>query len=61
MIHLTDWAQTGVTSFDRQFDFHDVIYHIQPLTLTIDGVKSFLQLMENVDKHFSPNKSYGKF
>ena len=26
--HLTDWAQTCVMSFSRQFDFHDVIYHI---------------------------------
>ena len=25
--HCTDWARTGVTSFGRQFDFHDVIYH----------------------------------
>ena len=34
------------------------------VTLTIDGVTSFLQLMDvqNVSKntHFSPNKSYGK-
>ena len=25
--HCTDWARTIVTSFSRQFDFHDVIYH----------------------------------
>ena len=25
--HCTDWAQTNVTSFSRQFNFHDVIYH----------------------------------
>ena len=25
--HCTDWARTNVTSFSRQFDFHDVIYH----------------------------------
>ena len=25
--HCTDWARTNVTSFCRQFDFHDVIYH----------------------------------
>ena len=27
--HGTHWARTGVTSFSRQFDFHDVIYHIR--------------------------------
>ena len=26
----TDRAQTGLTSFGHQFDFHDVIYLIQP-------------------------------
>ena len=26
--HCTDWARTGVKSFGRQFDLHDVIYHI---------------------------------
>ena len=26
--HCTDWARTGVTSFGRQFEFYDVIYHI---------------------------------
>ena len=31
--HCTDWAWTGVTSFGRQFDFHDVIYHIQPCNI----------------------------
>ena len=25
--HCTDWARTDRTSFGRQFDFHDVIYH----------------------------------
>ena len=25
--HCTDWFRTGVTSFGRQFEFHDVIYH----------------------------------
>ena len=32
-----------MTSFGRQFDFHDVIYPIHIVTLTIDGV-TFLQL-----------------
>ena len=27
--HCTDWAGFVVTSFNRQFDFHGVIYHIQ--------------------------------
>ena len=27
--HCTDWALIGVTSFGRQFKFHDVIYHIR--------------------------------
>ena len=31
-----------MTSFGRQFDFNGVNYHIQ----TIDGVTSFLQLMD---------------
>ena len=26
----TDWARAGMMSFGRQFDFHDVIYYIQP-------------------------------
>ena len=26
--HCTYWARTGDTSFDRQLDFHVVIYHI---------------------------------
>ena len=60
-----DWAQTGVMSFSLQFDFKDVIYHIRPCKLTIDGVTSFLQLLDvqNVRKNmrFSPNKSYRKF
>ena len=25
--HCSDWVQTNVTSFSRQYDFHDVIYH----------------------------------
>ena len=48
-----------MSSFGRQFDFHDIIYHVQPC------VMPFLQLMDvqNVCKnmHFSQNKSYGKF
>ena len=35
--HCTDWARKRVTSFGRQFDFHDVIYH-KRYWLTIDGV-----------------------
>ena len=65
---FTDWVQTGVTSFGRQFDFNDLIYHIQTVSLamlTIDGGTLFLQLIDeqNVRKNmrFSPNKSYGKF
>ena len=34
-----------MTSFGRQFDFHDVITYIL-VTLIIDGVTSFLQLMD---------------
>ena len=33
-------------SFGCQFDFHDVIYHISLVTLTIDGVTPVLQLMD---------------
>ena len=28
--HCTDWAQTDLMSFGCQFDFHDVICHVQP-------------------------------
>ena len=53
-----------MTSFCRQFEFHDVIYQIQHyVTLTIDSVTSFLKLLEiqNVSKNtcFSLNKSCG--
>ena len=58
--HCTDRALTGVTPFGSPVDFHDVIYHI-PQTLTIDGVASFLQLLDvqNVRKYmrFSLNNS----
>ena len=55
-----------MTAFRRQFDFHDVIYHIlHYYVLTIDSVMSFLQLLDvqNVltDTRFSLNKSCGKF
>ena len=58
-----DLARTGVKSFGRQFDFHDVIYHI--VMLAIDGITSFLQLLDaqNVCNNscFSLNKNCGKF
>ena len=44
--HCTDWARTGVTSFVRQFYFHGVIFVYGIETLTIDGVTSFLQLLD---------------
>ena len=54
-----------MTSFGRQFEFHDVIYHIPHSNAEVDGVTSFLQLLDfqNVCKntHFSLNKSCGKF
>ena len=28
--HCSELARSSVTSFDRQFEFHDVIYHIEP-------------------------------
>ena len=67
--HCMDWAWTGVTSFGRQFYFHDVIYHIRHCNVgtffVIDGVPWFSQLLDvqNVRKNtcFSPNKSCGKF
>ena len=34
-----------MTSFGLQFDFNDVTCHIVHLTLTLDGVTSFLQLL----------------
>ena len=58
--HCTDWARTGVTSFGRQFDFHDVICQIRRRSVT-----SILQLLDvkNVRKNtsFSLNKSCGIF
>ena len=54
-----------MTSFGRQFEFHDVIIIYRIVKLTIDGVMSFLQLLDvqNVRKNtrFSLNKSWGKF
>ena len=54
-----------MTSFGRQFDFHDVIHTNGIVTLTIDGVTSFLQLLDvqNIRKNmrFSLNKNCGKF
>ena len=37
----------SVTSLDHQFDFYDVIYHIEPYNIDIIlyGIISFLQLM----------------
>ena len=53
-----DWAQTGVTSFGRQFNF-------MTSSITIDGLTSILQLLDvqNISKNtsFSLNKSCGKF
>ena len=54
-----------MSSFGRQFDFHDVTYHMRPCHVDNDGVTSSLQLLDfqNVckDTSFSPNNSYGKF
>ena len=50
--HCTDWSQTGVMSFGRQFDFHEVIYLIQPFKIdyrlhnvvfTTNGRSKFMQ------------------
>ena len=63
--HCTDSAQTGVTSFGRQFDFHDIIFTYGIVTLTIEGIRSFLQLFYiqiiRKDASFSLNKSCRKF
>ena len=54
-----------MTSCGRKFEFHDAIYIIGIVTLTIDGVLSFLQPLDaqNVRKNtcFILNKSCGKF
>ena len=44
--HSTDWARTGVTSFGNSLNFmtSSILYRI--VTLTIDGVASFLQLLD---------------
>ena len=36
--HCMDWAQTGVTSFGRQFDFHDVIYDNRRLNVNFTTI-----------------------
>ena len=50
-----------MTKLSCQFDFHDIIFHVSLVTLTIDGVTPILQLMgiKNINKNmgFSPNKS----
>ena len=28
--HWTNEVQTGLTSLDRHFDSHDIIYHVRP-------------------------------
>ena len=54
-----------MTSFGRQFDFSDVIYHKRHRNVDIDGVTSFLQLLDvqNIRKNMrvSLNKGCGKF
>ena len=64
--HCTHWARTGVTSFGRHFlIFMTSSIKYGNLTLTIDGVTSFLQLLDiqNVRKntHFRLSMSCGKF
>ena len=51
-------------SFGRQFDFHDIIYHVKPCN--VDNRRCYtliLQLsdLQNICKNtcFSPNKSFG--
>ena len=57
----TDW----LTSFGRQFDFHDVIYHIPSCNVDNRWPDVVLHLMDvqNVCKNtrFSLKKRYGKF
>ena len=52
-----------MTSFGRQFDFHDIIFTYGIVTLTIDGLTSFLQLLniQNIRKNtrFSLNTIAG--
>ena len=36
--HCMDWARTGVKSFGRQFDFHDVIYHNRRLNVNFTTI-----------------------
>ena len=44
--HCTDWARTGVTSLGRQFDFMTSSIPYSIVTLTMDGVTSFLQRLD---------------
>ena len=51
--HCTDWERTGVTSFGRQLIFIMSSITNNLVILTIDGIKSFLQLMgvQNIRKN----------
>ena len=53
-----------MASFGRQLDFHDVIFTNGIVTLAVDGITSFLQLLDvqNIrnNTRFSLNKSCGK-
>ena len=63
--HCTDWTRTVLTSFCRQLIFMTLSITYGIVTLTIDGITSFLQLLDvqNVSKNkrFSLNKGCGKF
>ena len=60
-IHLPKQQITAMTSFVRQFDFHDIIYHIQHCNFD-NRRQNVLQLMdvqnERKNVRCSPNKSY---
>ena len=63
--HCTDRARTGVTSFGRQFDFHDVIYHKRHCNVDNRRRNVVLQLLDvqiiRKNMRFSLNNGCGKF
>ena len=60
-----DWAQTGMTSFSHSLIFTTSFIAYGIVTMTIDEVTSFLQLLDvqivHKNTRFSPNKSDRKF
>ena len=56
--HCTGWARTKVTSFSRQFDFHDVIYLLYTppsLYRSIHCIDLFIDSYDILSMHTLPD------